>query len=133
MGVGYEVIRVTGMISLGQRVCYMRITCTKHAVYQGVKQGCDNGLGILVHPQVRFHDLLLLSTVPHVIEVLAVVDGDVECCWHNGGIVWSIGDCQKRYRGMEPEPPAPLSSAPSQILPECIQAGLGVSRPQQRP
>ena len=27
---------------------------------------------------------------------------------------------------MEPEPPAPLSSAPSQVLPECIQAELGV-------
>src|SRR6266550_3825655 len=33
-GVGYEVIRVRGH--------YMRFTCTKHAVYQGVKQGCDN-------------------------------------------------------------------------------------------
>jgi hypothetical protein len=54
------------------------------------------------------------------------VDDDVECCWHNGGIVESIGDCQKRYRGMEPEPPAPLSSAPSQVLPECIQTELGV-------
>jgi hypothetical protein len=41
-------------------------------------------------------------------------------CWE------PIGDCQKRYRGMEPEPPAPLSSAPSQVLPECIQAELGV-------
>ena len=32
-GIGYEVIRVMGH--------YMRFTCTKHAVYQGVKQGCD--------------------------------------------------------------------------------------------
>ena len=28
---------------------------------------------------------------------------------------------------------APLSSAPSQVLLECVQAELGVSRPQYRP
>ncbi len=39
-GIGYEVIRVRGH--------YMRFTCTKHAVYQGVKQGCD------ITPVLRF-------------------------------------------------------------------------------
>ncbi len=48
MVVGYEVIRVMGMTSLGYRVCYMRITCAKHALYQRVKQGCD------ITPVLRF-------------------------------------------------------------------------------
>ncbi|SRR6266550_1576496 len=48
MGVGYDVIRVMGMISLGQGVRYMRYTCAKHVAYQGVKQGCD------ITPVLRF-------------------------------------------------------------------------------
>jgi Plavaka transposase len=36
----------------------------------------------------------------------------------------------KRYRDVEPEPPAPLPPAPSQVLPECVQVEPEASRPQ---
>jgi len=74
-----------------------------------------------------------LWTVPHTVEALAAVDvDDMDCCKQSGRIVGSIGDCQKRGRSMEPEPPASLSSTFSQVLPECVQAERGVSCPQQR-
>ncbi len=60
-----------GMISLGQGVRYMRCSCAKHAVYQGVKQGCDNQQQV----SVTLH--ILWTTVPSYLFLWPTV-----CEWH---------------------------------------------------